>query len=184
MKNLTPIFPIIGVIIGFLLAWLKEFLQNKPKLKIRQHLNIKDWYNYFKKDQTYGKGIPCDLYSEADYLECSIAIDVYNIGKANTAIRGIKFFYEDNGTFNPVNIIMNGKVSEVSSFNLPPGSVTTLKLKLHIDKETNTEFLFEDDLQYHCSEYPEGLKFGIELLDIYGKTHLKNYTVYYIIPAF
>ncbi|MEC1337284.1 hypothetical protein P9D25_06270 [Bacillus velezensis] len=40
IKNFTPVLPIIGVIIGFLLAWLKESIQNKPKLKIRQNLDI------------------------------------------------------------------------------------------------------------------------------------------------
>lgn len=100
IKNFTPVLPIIGVIIGFLLAWLKESIQNKPKLKIRQNLDIGEWYNYFKKDKDYGRDVPCDLFSEADYLESTLGIDVFNIGKANTAVRSIRFFYKDYFNYN------------------------------------------------------------------------------------
>ncbi|MCY7437609.1 hypothetical protein [Bacillus altitudinis] len=181
MEDIKVFLPILGVLLGFLLAWFKEAIQNKAKIKIG--VSQPNLYVYSKLG-TWGSE-QCENFSDADYIKATINLNVFNIGKAPTAIQDVNFFHESDyyKFYDITNIEINGQTAQYSSFDLPIGSIVHLKLDLHIDRDPNNEILFSDDTVYHNPiNGKRGVKFGIRLTDIYRKKHKEYFTVDYITP--
>ncbi|BBP90896.1 hypothetical protein BsIDN1_45140 [Bacillus safensis] len=70
----------------------KEAIQNKAKIKIG--VSQPNLHVYFKLDK-WGKE-QCENRSYADHIETTISINVFNIGKAPTAIQSVFIFYESD----------------------------------------------------------------------------------------
>ncbi|MGK9391345.1 MULTISPECIES: hypothetical protein [Bacillus] len=181
MEDIKIFLPILGVLLGFLLAWFKEAVQNKAKIKIG--VSQPNLHVYFKLDK-WGKE-QCENRSYADHIETTISINVFNIGKAPTAIQSVFIFNESDhfSHFDITKININGVTAEHSAFDLFAGSIVPLKLTLLITRDSNSEFLFNNDVKYfNPFNGKRGVKFGVSLIDIYGKEHREYFYVDYITP--
>ncbi|MEK4175130.1 hypothetical protein NSS70_10900 [Aeribacillus sp. FSL K6-2848] len=145
MKLLLPFMTLIGVVLGFCLNLIKDYIQNKPK--IRTGINESSGkFNYYK-NFVNENGFDVEKIAtpdEASFLELKIKIDVYNIGKSDTAIKDLMIDATANNTtmsFKP-ELKINGETNKDYTFNVKSGSITTLDLHLKIHKDEDTEYLF------------------------------------------
>ncbi|KZN95660.1 hypothetical protein AZI98_12855 [Aeribacillus pallidus] len=129
MKLLLPFMTLIGVVLGFCLNLIKDYIQNKPK--IRTGINESSGkFNYYK-NFVNENGFDVEKIAtpdEASFLELKIKIDVYNIGKSDTAIKDLMIDATANNTtmsFQP-ELKINGETNKDYTFNVKSGSITTL----------------------------------------------------------
>ncbi|WP_339216248.1 hypothetical protein [Solibacillus sp. FSL W8-0372] len=172
MDLLIPFVSIIGVIIGFLLSTLKEWIQNKPKIKMDMKMGE---FNYFRMEE--------DKYLQTiikptnpllgDYYKVSLQLDVYNTGKGNAAIKDIgveNLVNKKMVVYSNVKIKVNSANTSqnISSFNLPASSIVTLELEWKVKKDEYTESLFKDEI---ISLERGRLQFKIIARSIINKKH-------------
>lgn len=155
--------PILGVLLGFLLAWLKEYLQNKPKLKFqKKSLNLS---HYTGKDINGKEILPSPLGWTHSDLE--VLFSVFNVGKASTGI--VDFFMDfkvNDQSYNiapSVEILYEEKVVERGSLNISPGTVETVKVSTKIEYNDKTEIYFQK---------LDPIDFSVIATDIHGKKHV------------
>ncbi|XCS10950.1 hypothetical protein GBG21_16970 [Aeribacillus pallidus] len=139
MKLLLPFMTLIGVVLGFCLNLIKDYIQNK--LKIRTGINESSGkFNYYK-NFVNENGFDVEKIAtpdEASFLELKIKIDVYNIGKSDTAIKDLMIDATANNTtmsFQP-ELKINGETNKDYTFE----SATlnwTIKLR---SSRLNTKF--------------------------------------------
>jgi hypothetical protein len=146
MNYIIPFVSLIGVIVGFLLGLLKDFIQNKPKITLDFKTGKFNYYKVHSND--FG-----DYYSvsslpeNADYMNLELKIDIYNTGKGNTAIKQVDIIVKINKEFNRYfqpKLLINNNENTDHSFNVPANSILTLNLHLRIDKDENYEEYFRE----------------------------------------
>lgn len=162
--NLIPFVSILGVLLGFLLAWVKESIQNRPKLK----------FNLKKFSLNQSEGVDENGYEilpspiGATQMDIEILFSVFNIGKASTGIVDIFIVFEVKNkplfTVNPnVGIVYQDKTISHASFNVTAGHVETVKLSSKIKYNEESEIIFQK---------LDPIKITVISNDIYGKNHL------------
>ncbi len=172
MDLVIPFVSIIGVIVGFLLSTLKEWIQNKPKIKMDMKMGK---FNYYRKEndelgQTIIKPTDPQL---GEFYKVYLQLEVYNTGKGNTAIKEIlveNLVNKRTVIYSVVKIKANSTNSsqDISSFNLPASSIVTLELEWEIEKDDNTESLFNDEI---ISLERDRLQFKVVARSIKNKKH-------------
>lgn len=172
MDIIIPFVSIIGVIVGFLLSSLKEWIQNKPKIKMDMKTGKFNYYHktYDELGQTIIK--PTDPHL-GEFYKVYIQLDVFNTGKGNTAIKEIlveNILNKKPVIYSVVNIKVNSAnlSQNISSFNLPASSILTLELEWEVEKEDYTESLFNDEI---ISLDPGRLQFKVIARSIKNKKH-------------
>jgi hypothetical protein len=164
--------PIIGVILGFLLATFKETLQNKPKIKMTLKKGSLNYYidgidelgQYFER--------PTANENDANKIKMSLKIDLYNYGKGNTAIKDVLFNINNQGNFSlnlDPNLKINHNDNQDYSFNLPASSIVTMNLDLSVNREENTEFLFVENSIRSNKNDKKRLHIYVNVTDIRNK---------------
>jgi len=155
--------PILGVLLGFLLAWLKEYLQNKPKLKFEmKNLNLSQ---YTGKDINGKEILPSPI--GWTHSDIEVLFSVFNVGKASTGI--VDFFMDfkvkdQSYEIAPnVKILYEEKIAERGSLNISPGTVETVKVSTTIEYDNRTEIYFQK---------LDPIDFRIIARDIYGKKYV------------
>lgn len=137
-----------GTVVGFVLGWCKEIIENKPKV----HLTFKNsstLYCIEEKCDDYGniseKNVPIFL---ANKISLIIILDIFNVGKVGTGITDTSIRISkgnDRLYFKPkITLLLNNKILDNISFNLEKNQVHTVKLALEIEKSSNHFFIFED----------------------------------------
>lgn len=88
MELILPFVSIIGVIVGFLLSTLKEWIQNSSKIKVTMKTGK---FNYYRVDtDKFNQEIIKETEGEhAEYYDVNLKLDVFNCGKGDTAIKSI-----------------------------------------------------------------------------------------------
>lgn len=183
MDLIIPFTSIIGVIVGFLLSTLKEWIQNKPKIKI--DLKTGEFNYYRKYENELGETVTrktTPTYS--DFYKVNLQLDIYNYGKGNTAIKSINVENIINRkclvySTSTVNLKVNNL--SVSSFNLPASNIVTVELEWRVDKEEYTALLFDEETLLPESE---GLKFKIVAQSIKNKKYNLKVEPISILTAF
>lgn len=168
---LIPFVSIIGVVIGFVLAVIKEYIQNKPKLKVRMSSNP-GLLNYFHNE--LGVYTKTSNLEEAEILEIKLKLDVYNIGKAGSAIKDIGVILSSNGYklfFKPNTLLVDENETSNFSFNVGAGCIRTVHITLIIRKENeNHSYLFDEDISFNLDDKAR-FKIIPEFEDIYGRSY-------------
>lgn len=143
MELITPFVSIIGVICGFLLSTLKDWIQNKPKVKMNMKIGSFNYYRRIQDELGQEINLPTDA-SQGEFYLVNIKLDIFNYGKGNTAIQSIGVENIVNKKcliFPDVQIKKSDKY--ITSFNLPASSIETLDLEWRIDKDEFAEALFD-----------------------------------------
>lgn len=172
MDFLLPFISVVGVIIGFLLSTLKEWIQNKPKIKMELKTGE---FNYFITGQDEsGQFITEPTYPKyADEYRVRTKVDIYNYGKGNTAIKSIhvtNILNRKTISYSEVILKIDDKENIDYSFNLPSSNIMTMNLSWNISKDEQTESLFSDNIIQPPRE-KHRLKFEIVAIDIKNKKH-------------
>ncbi|WP_404351701.1 hypothetical protein LG311_10345 [Sutcliffiella horikoshii] len=184
LSYFVPFITLIGVVIGFLLNWIKERYQNRAILKLS--INVSGGYfNYYQTSQNdIGDTVEQILEPEhSTHLRYCKKIDLYNIGKVGTAIKSTRIRASANNytwLFTPTVKIGNEENTN-HSFNIPAGNIVTLEIKLVIQKNENTHFLFEKNSLVR--DNPQKLKLEIIVTDIYEKKHTVSVDPEIFVPA-
>ncbi|MFS0878355.1 hypothetical protein [Solibacillus isronensis] len=142
MDLIIPFVSIIGVIVGFLLSTLKEWIQNRSKIKIALK---KGNFNYYRVglDELNQEIIEKTHANNGEYFEVNLKLYIFNYGKGNTAIKSIDVENMVNKKRCITSEVELTKSNElITSFNLPGSSIVTLDLFWRVDKEEFTEELF------------------------------------------
>jgi len=143
MELIIPFVSIIGVICGFLLSTIKEWIQNKPKIGMNMKSGKLNYYNDTRDELGQEISNLTDA-SNGKYYKVHIKLDVFNYGNGNTAIKYIdveNIVNKKSVIFSEVQLKKSGK--QITSFNLPASSIETLDLEWRVDKDDNTEALFD-----------------------------------------
>jgi hypothetical protein len=171
LDTLIPFVSIIGVIIGFVLALIKEYFQNKPRLKVRLNSNV-GLLNYFHIK--HGVFNTTSKIEEAELLEIKLKMDVYNIGKAGTAIKDIRVMLSSNGNklfLEPDILFVDESETKNFSFNVGAGCIRTVDINLTIQKENELHgYLFDEDISFNLEDNAR-FKIIPEFTDIYGRSY-------------
>ena len=174
MKILVPFVSIVGVLIGFLLGLIKDYLTNKPKLKV-DFSAYQDSFNYFVIDEL-GQPSQTVNFFNADFLKVNLKLDVYNIGKSGTAIKQVGVVISSKGDylyFKPSSFLVDGEVAKSLAFNVSGGCIKTIEISLHVLNQEDTSYLFEEEISFDPDD-KQSLKFTVEMVDIYGKKYKKS----------
>lgn len=171
---LKEFLPLFGVGIGFLLATLKDFIQNKIQNKSKIKMSLKEGeFNYYVNNiDCHGFLKECECPpEEAAFIKVILVVDIYNYGKGNTAIKDVgiivQAFKSIKRYYKPeMNIQEKGNTD--FSFNLPSNSIVTMNLSLTIEKEEDTEVFFREDLSIQLDD-KERLLFTVVSTDIKDK---------------
>ncbi|WBL16382.1 hypothetical protein [Sutcliffiella sp. NC1] len=173
LNFLLPFMALIGVIVGFILNWFKEFIQNKPRIKVSLN-DSGGKFNYYKtvKNNIGGVWHERSIPEEARFLKLYNLINVYNIGKLSSGIKGVdvEVCVNDYCRYFTPELKIDGKVNKDFTFNVPTGSICTLEINLEIKKDENTQFLFNEDVIIDVDS-KNRLIFILILTDIYNKKH-------------
>lgn len=170
---------LIGVVCGFLLATIKDIIttriQNKPKLKLELKTGRFNYYKEFMDSSAISRIVECPS-QDANYLILEVAVDIFNYGKGNTAIKDVMIETKAYGkTLNYLQPEMkiNESLNTNFSFNLPSNSIVTMNLKLKIEKNEYLGTLFDVELSL-SPEDKDSLKFFVITKDIKNReTRLK-----------
>lgn len=172
MDLIIPFVSIIGVIVGFLLSTLKEWIQNKPRIKMAMKTGN---FNYYSTeiDELRQEIIKPTNPQLGDYYKVYLQLDVYNTGKGNTAIKEItveNLVNKKAVIYSDVKIRANSANTSqnISSFNLPGSNIVTLELEWEVEKGEYTESLFKDEI---ISLERGGLQFKVVARSIKNKKH-------------
>ncbi len=149
---------IIGTVIGFCLAWLKEIIQNRAKIiLVMKGGKIKCFKSGENSiGETEDKRVNFD---DAEKIDICLVIDIFNIGKIGTGIIDISLKIEIENNiryYHPEMILLidDKKISD-TSFNVEANKVNTIKLGKILDlSEFNNLTLKEDSFE----------KFKIEII--------------------
>ncbi|RKQ34267.1 hypothetical protein [Oceanobacillus halophilus] len=176
IQLIKDFLPILGVIVGFLLATVKDLVQNRLQNKPRVKIDMKKGnFNYFI-DGTDTDGFSfrrtCKPHI-AGYFDLNLQIDVYNYGKGDTAIKEIlietKVNKNDKAFLQP-EMEIKGRENNDYSFNLPSKTIETINLKLRVEKEEDSEALFNEEVTL-LPEDNKRLLFTILVKNINNKTY-------------
>lgn len=158
-----------GTILGFLLSWLKESAQNKPKLKTifkngaLRYMMIEDLNKQTLVDRVEPE--------EASMLTLNFNFDVYNIGNQNTFITDILIFVRCNGHgmyFSPkIHLPYENKTFENTSFNVESNKMYAVEANVNIENDSINNYLFNNINYDHDS--PNSLKLTIIIKQNKGK---------------
>lgn len=168
MELILPFVSIIGVIVGFLLSTLKEWIQNSSKIKVTMKTGK---FNYYRVDtDKFNQEIIKETEGEhAEYYDVNLKLDVFNCGKGDTAIKSIdvkNIVNKECCIVSDVQIIESNK--QITSFNLPSSSIVSLDIFWRVDKEENTVTLFDDE---KISLEKGILQFKVVITSIKNKKH-------------
>lgn len=173
MGIILPFVSLIGVVVGFCLGWLKEYIQNKPKLKADVILPS-GRFSYYKKavdNEGIAQQIPCKQ-EEANFLSLKLRVDIFNIGKASTAVHTIDIGLkvdEFECIYTPqAKLKESDTPTKDISFNVAPGNIQTVHLDLLVEKDDNTNYLFTENIHYDLDR-EDRLLIIIYIKDIYNK---------------
>lgn len=146
MKYIINFLPLIGVIIGFCLSSFKEYVQNKPKLK----LELKDGkFNYYNEYMD-SHGFPIKEKTNptnAKYFELNLIVDIYNYGRGNTSVKDLSIETKVNSNYKQYlspELRIKGSTNEDYSFNLQAGSIITLNIKLKVENKNSYKEFFQE----------------------------------------
>ncbi|WP_414852359.1 hypothetical protein [Brevibacillus sp. IT-7CA2] len=169
MEDIKPVqvlMPLLGVIVGFLLGILRDWLLNKPKVKAEINTGEFGYYysNYndvgqYSKKQTSN--------NNANILEISLLLKIYNVGKSGTAIKRIILCVHNRNNNFKRYYEPEYKDNQSGSFNLNTGTIEIRHLNLKIKKEHEEVLLFEDIILDPDNEKSVNITVIIE--DIFGK---------------
>jgi len=141
------IIAIMGTIVGFLLGLVKEFIENRPRIKTEFRNGT---LHYFKEEVSdYGDiSINKVLPKAATNIELVLIFDIFNIGKAGTAITDITICIMVNNEksyFYPkVFLAFEDKLLEDTSFTIESNRGYTIKTILDIKKNDENYYMFND----------------------------------------
>lgn len=150
-------------------------IQNKPKLKLELKTGRFNYYKEFMDSSAISRIVECPS-QDANYLILEVAVDIFNYGKGNTAIKDVMIETKAYGkTLNYLQPEMkiNESLNTNFSFNLPSNSIVTMNLKLKIEKNEYLGTLFDVELSL-SPEDKDSLKFFVITKDIKNReTRLK-----------
>ncbi|WOD61748.1 hypothetical protein NQZ71_13080 [Niallia taxi] len=178
ITTIKNFLPIAGVLLGFLLATTKDWITDKPKVK----LNLKGGkINYFKMIEDVKIYVHED---EAEFLLIDLKVDIYNYGKGNTAIKDVVIDIKRGERVLALQPEMhiNNNNNEDYSFTLDSSSIVTMNLKLVVDRqEENREYIFEDSpIKW---DGKDRLLFNVLATDIKNKEHKLKVEPAYVLGA-
>lgn len=138
---------LLGTIIGFLLSWIKEFFQNRPKIKVELKNGSLNYINIEAND--YGDIVTSIVEPrEANTISLKLKFDIFNVGKVSTGITDISIklsVRKDKLHYQPkVTLPYDNKQLNEISFNLESNKVSTIFAELDIPKEEPNIFIFND----------------------------------------
>lgn len=141
------IFALAGTIVGFLLGWIKECIQNRPKLQIE----LKNGSLCYLKEDCDSDG---NIFKEksppevATKLALKILLDIFNIAKVGTGITDISVCISANNEksyFQPKIVLpLNSKELDNISFNLEHNQVCTVELTLDLENNQENSYIFSN----------------------------------------
>ncbi|MCP3026013.1 hypothetical protein [Halobacillus sp. A5] len=147
MDLLKIIIPVVSVIIGFGLGWLKEYIQHTPKVKLSL-INSESSFDMYKvvRDNIGGYSSIRDVdYSELTNMDFNINLLFYNSGKGDTAITDVTLKVTDGVN----SLLLHNKKKAIETpifFNLAARSVHSVKFTNNLPYEENTKFAFNSEL--------------------------------------
>lgn len=152
------------VVLGFVLAQVEKWFLDRPRVR----LSFKKGYIQFIGNEP--GGMPKEINPiDANILNIELLVDIYNIGRAPTAIKDVLLrLWNPMGPsyFTPSNSLK--EIGE-SGFNLSPGALEPMKLKLTVVRDENNWELFENIVWF--SDLGQQSKIKVIARDIYDKEH-------------
>ncbi|MGG1663067.1 hypothetical protein [Brevibacillus sp. NRS-1366] len=165
MSGIIPFVSLIGVIVGFGLSLLKDWLTNRPKMKAETSNGKFEYYNKYYNEEGIHTAIRCE-HTNANILNIQLVIDIYNVGKVATAVKEIIIEVENKGLNSKKYLQPELSKGENKSFNVSVGSIITKELSLSIAREEDTEVFFNDIILDPNSD--GRLLITVHVKDIYG----------------
>lgn len=138
---------LMRTVVGFLLSWIKEFIQSRPRLKIELKTGK---LNYIRQEENdMGDSIEKKVGPEnANSFHLNLKFDIFNIGKIGTGITDISIKLSANYQklyYHPhVSLPIDNKKLDNVSFNLESNRVYTVETFLLIDNKAPSCFVFHE----------------------------------------
>lgn len=145
-----------GTIVGFLLGWIKEIIQSRPKLKISLKEGNLEYYKQEKN--SFGQVIEEKTISEeANKFVLNLKFDIFNVGKIGDGITDISICISDNNEklyFQPLlELPYENKKLENVSFNVEPNKVHTVQVDLVLENTEENSYIFGNvNLEPDCRD--------------------------------
>ncbi|MGO1468602.1 MAG: hypothetical protein ACTHW2_01135 [Tissierella sp.] len=141
------VIALLGTVVGFLLSWFKEFIQDKAKVKMNLKTGI---LNYLKLEENdIGEIIKVKTEpTKAEQFYLNLKFDILNIGKISTGLIDISIELSANNQklyYSPILLLpIDDKKLENISFNLDSNKVYTVETTLILKNQDSNSFLFDD----------------------------------------
>ncbi|SDL43787.1 hypothetical protein SAMN05216497_1357 [Clostridium cochlearium] len=145
-----------GTIVGFLLGWIKEIIQSRPKLKISLKEGNLEYYKQEKN--SFGQVIEEKTISEeANKFVLNLKFDIFNVGKIGDGITDILICISDNNEklyFQPFLVLpYENKKLENVSFNVESNKVYTVQSDLVLENTEENYYVFGNvNLKPYCKD--------------------------------
>ncbi|GED33498.1 hypothetical protein P9G84_10165 [Brevibacillus centrosporus] len=181
MSNLIPFASIIGVIVGFCLGLLKDWITNKPKLKAELSSGKFEYYHSVQNEIGEYERRRTDS-NQASVLQINLTMDIFNVGKMSTAVKDILIELHNKGAQQKRYFKPTFSKDESRSFNVAVGSIITKNLILYVQREEDTEAFFQDVILIPDSD--ERLLIKVLVRDIYKKDVITEVEPFSIVTAY
>lgn len=141
------IIALVGTVVGFLLGWVKEVIESRPRLRIELKNGS---LCYFNKESDSNMNIIKEKASPevADELELNLVFDIFNIGKSGTGVTDISIKVMANNEklyFQPKIILpLENRELDNISFNLESNKVCTIKAVLVLKNTHENSYIFNN----------------------------------------
>ncbi|ERN54319.1 hypothetical protein [Alkalihalophilus marmarensis] len=142
---------LISVIIGFMLGWLKDYIQSKPKISLDiagLESEFDYYFSHYNNNGVYENYTSAQVdISQANYISVDLKLIFFNTGKGDSAIKDVFLEIQKD------NIIRNISLKDSDSvrgkhiyFNLPSRSIQSIDFKSIIEKIDSNEYIFCSDM--------------------------------------